>query len=91
MTLRAAWEEEGRREEERKPLMFERRRPGEVSITRCPRGGEGRLKKSEKMRVRKCKGILGLWLASEKGGREEKRNLDLRKTGSPWLLLGTTQ
>lgn len=62
-------------------MMFERGRPGEVSITRCPRGREGRLKKSEEMRVRKYKGILGLWLASEKGGREEKRNLDLSKTG----------
>lgn len=91
MTLRAAWEEDGRREEGRKPLMFERGRPGEVSRTRCPRGREGRLKKSEEMRVRKYKGILGLWLASEKGGREKKRNLDLSKTGSPWLLLGTTQ
>lgn len=42
------------------------------------------------MRVRKCKGILGLWPASEKGGREEKfRTQKGRKPKDPWTLLGT--
>lgn len=55
---------------------------GEASITRCPHGREGGLKKSEEGQIKKYKRILGLWTASEKGGREEKRNLEKQETHS---------